>query len=274
MNNDAFILNERAASLGFDKQSKIFDEYYSKNAIVSYKRQRVRDHVLSLLEPQSHILELNAGTGDDAIFFAFRGHFIHATDISSGMLQVMEQKIKTLKITSQITFEKCSFTSLENLQKRGPYDLIFSNFAGINCTREIERILNHIPDLLIPGGKLTLVFLPSFCLWEFLMLFKGKFKTAFRRFHGRKGAKAQVEGINFRCWYYHPKRIIKKLNGSFDLIGYEGLCTLVPPSYIENFGDKYPEFFNYLKVKENKLKSKSPWKWMGDYVILSFRKRL
>jgi hypothetical protein len=34
------------------------------------------------------------------------------------------------------------------------------------------------------------------------------------------------------------------------------LCTLVPPSYIENFAEKYPKTFNALKNKEDKVENK------------------
>jgi hypothetical protein len=57
------------------------------------------------------------------------------------------------------------------------------------------------------------------------------------------------------------------------LLSIEGLCTIVPPSYIENFGDKYPKAFEFLKNKEDKLKSKWPWKFIGDYYIISMQKK-
>ena len=37
---------EELAEAAFTSQSGIFDELYSSNTIVSYKRKRVRDHVL------------------------------------------------------------------------------------------------------------------------------------------------------------------------------------------------------------------------------------
>ena len=75
--------------------------------------------------------------------------------------------------------------NLDNLKNRGPYDHIFSNFAGLNCTDELNKVLDSFNCLLKPGGFVTLVILPKFCLWEFLLLFKGKFKLL-SRFAGRK----------------------------------------------------------------------------------------
>lgn len=225
------------------------------------------------LQPQSAILELNAGTGDDAIYFARHGHTVHATDISSGMQTMLVNKIKEQHLESSISNELCSFTELETLQQQGPYDHIFSNFAGLNCTGRLEKVLDSFQHLLKPGGFVTLVILPKFCLWEFLLLFKGKFKTAFRRFAGRKGARAHIEGQYFRCWYYNPSFVRNRLKISFEVKSLEGLCTIVPPSYIGNFASKHPKLYNWLVKKENKWKAKWPWKVTGDYYILSLQKK-
>jgi ubiquinone/menaquinone biosynthesis C-methylase UbiE len=264
---------EQQAATAFNKQSAIFDQIYSENAIIQYKRKRVRSHVEQYLGANSKILELNAGTGEDAVYFAQLGHHVHATDISSGMQQELRKKIKKNHLEEKISWELRSFTDLGNLDHKGPYDLIFSNFAGLNCTNEFNRVLSSFASLLKPGGVITLVILPKFCLWETLLIFKGQFKTAFRRFFSSKGRKAHIEGEYFRCWYYNPSFIKKNLQKDFEMLSIEGLCTLVPPSYIENFAEKHSTAFHFLKSKEAKWKSKWPWRSIGDYYIISLRKK-
>jgi ubiquinone/menaquinone biosynthesis C-methylase UbiE len=266
-------INEQFAEEAFSKQSVIFDEIYSDNTIVNYKRHRVRTHVLQYLKPSATILELNSGTGEDALFFAGQGHHVHATDISVGMQEQLKQKVEKNRIYGVITNELCSFTQLHQLKNKGPYDHIFSNFAGLNCTGELDKVLASFSDLLNPGGVITLVVLPKFCLWETLLLFKGKFRTAFRRLFSANGRKAHLEGTYFTCWYYNPSYITNHLKGSFDLLSIEGLCTIVPPSYIEGFAEKHPTMYRILKTTENKLKYSWPWKYIGDYYIISLKKR-
>lgn len=266
--------NAKKVQEAFDLQSAVFDSLYSSNTIIAYKRKRVRDHVMQFLKPPGSILELNAGTGEDSIYFAKQNFQVHATDISSRMLSVINDKTEKLDLCGSITTEQCSFTSLRRLGNKGPYDLIFSNFAGINCTDEIDQLLGQLSGLAKPGGFVTLVFLPPFCLWEFLMLFKGKFKIAFRRFCGKKGADARIEGVSFRCWYYHPSSIIRKLKPDFDLLSYEGLCICVPPSGVEDFAEKHPRLYDWFKQKEEFLRGRYPWKFTGDYVIISFKKKV
>jgi len=274
MDTDALTnINEQKAANAFSKQSEIFDEIYSTNEIIRYKRERVRDHVKKYLKPERFILELNSGTGEDAVWFAKIGHSVHATDISPGMMNKLKEKVKINGLHSQISTELISFTELDRLFNKGPYDLIFSNFAGLNCTNELNKVLSSFSSLLKPKGVVTLVILPKFCLGEFLLLFRGKFKTAFRRFFNRNGKKAHIEGEYFKCWYYNPSYIRRHLKRDFELLSIEGLCTLVPPSYIENFAEKRPRLYEWLKKKENKWKEKWPWKYIGDYYIISLRKK-
>lgn len=273
MNGSIHSINEQAAEKAFTKQSAVFDDIYSSNIIIQYKRQRVRDHLQQFLKPQSKILELNAGTGEDAIWFAKHDHTVHATDISKGMQGKLMEKVRQNNLEKGISNELCSFTELNDLKNRGPYDVIFSNFAGLNCTGELDKVLQSFSSLLKPGGIVTLVILPEFCLWESLLFLKGDFKTAFRRFFSSKGVKAHIEGEYFTCRYYNPSYVIENMKHSYEILNLEGLCTLVPPSYLENFPAKRPSLFNWLKEKENKWKRKWPWRGIGDYYIISFRKK-
>jgi hypothetical protein len=134
-------------------------------------------------------------------------------------------------------------------------------------------VLRSFSGLLKPGGLVTLVVLPAFCLGETLLLFKGRFKTAFRRFFSRNGVTAHIEGEYFKCWYYDPSYISRHLKDEFDLLTVEGLCTLVPPSYLEGFAEKHPNAYTFLKAKEEKWKKKWPWRNIGDYYIISLQKK-
>jgi ubiquinone/menaquinone biosynthesis C-methylase UbiE len=272
MNEPAKDINEQQVALAFTGQSAIFDQLYASNAIISYKRERVRQFLLNYLTPGSRILELNAGTGDDAIFLAQKGFFVHATDISTGMQEKLGEKVLLHGMNAFVSQELCSFTSLENLMDKGPYDCIFSNFAGLNCTGDLEKVLTSLDHLLKPGGTVVLVVLPRFCLWETLFMFKGKFKTAFRRFFSSRGRKAKIEHAFFTCWYYSPGFIIRTLKRQFECKELEGLCSLVPPSYVENFPAKFPKLYHWLCKMENRWKGRWPWKYIGDYYIISLQK--
>lgn len=279
-------LNETETARAFSRQAEIFDAYDAGNTINQYKRQRVRKHVLRHLAAgdagstvyaggaEPTILELNAGTGIDAAYFASKGFRVHATDIAEGMQEKLRENMRRQGLSDRVTTELCSFTALDTLQQRGPYDLIFSNFAGLNCTGELDKVLRSFAPLVKPGGQVTMAILPGFCLWESLLFLRGRWRTAFRRLiSGSKGTKSRVEGQYFRCWYYSPSYVVRALKDSFDLLSVEGLCTMVPPSYIEHFAEKHPRAWRLLRKGEERWKQRWPWKNIGDYYIISFRKR-
>lgn len=266
-------ISEELAADAFSRQATIFDTLYGADTIISYKRDRVRSHFLTYLKPNGRILELNSGTGEDAIYFALQGHKVHATDISAGMQQVLKQKVSYAGLGDKVTNEQCSFTKLINLQHKGPYDAIFSNFGGLNCTGELDKVLSSLTPLLKPGGTVTLVIIPGFCLWETLLIFKGKFRTATRRFFSGKGRRAHIEGQYFKCYYYSSRYVIECMADDFTHVSTEGLCTIIPPSYIEGFAEKHPGKFRWLKKWEDRLKATWPWKHIGDYFIITLQKR-
>ena len=125
-------IQELKAAEAFSRQAGIFDQLFGNNPVIMYKRRRVREHILALAQPGASMLELNCGTGEDALYFAERGFYVHATDISEGMLEALQRKISATGSGAHISWENCSFTQLDRLRNRGPFDHIYSNFGGLN----------------------------------------------------------------------------------------------------------------------------------------------
>src|SRR5690606_38309793 len=106
--------------------------------------------------PQSIILELNCGTGLDAIYFAEHGHFVLATDISQGMLQQLDKKISEQNLHGKIITQHSSFHDIDKIQNK-KFDHIISNFGGLNCTDNLQDVLLKLSPLLNDNGKITLM---------------------------------------------------------------------------------------------------------------------
>lgn len=262
---------EQAAEAAFSRQSVIFDQVYETNLLTSWMRDRVREEVMSLIEPGSEMLELNCGTGLDAMYFAGQGISVHATDQSKGMLKEFARKLEGSGLEHNIQLEECSFSGLSKLESGKEYDYIFSNFGGLNCSDRLGEVLQQIDRLLRPGGRFTLVLMPKFCPWEVMMLFRGYFRTAMRRF-SRSGAPAKIEGLPFHCYYYNPSFVIRHLGNSFQLRGLKSLGLTVPPPYIEGFIERYPSVFKKLESAEGALHDRWPFNRWGDYYMISMEK--
>jgi len=115
---------EQNVSTAFSKQSSSFDEVDAGNEILQWMRTRVRENVLKFWHKGEHILELNAGTGIDAIYFAQKGYYVHATDNAPGMLGILEKKVCEHRLQDKITTQNCSFLELKNIKEQ-KFDHIF-----------------------------------------------------------------------------------------------------------------------------------------------------
>jgi ubiquinone/menaquinone biosynthesis C-methylase UbiE len=77
----------------FSRTAEKYDSFAVDHPHLTRMRNKVYDHIGRLLSPGARILELNAGTGTDAVKLAQRGYRVHATDIAPGMLQRLRDKV-------------------------------------------------------------------------------------------------------------------------------------------------------------------------------------
>jgi len=266
----ADILQQQKVNAAFSKQSAVFDDLENGNLIIQWMRSRIRQHVLSLWKPGEHILELNAGTGLDAIFFAQQGLYVHATDNAEGMISQLQNKVTELKLKDKITIERCSFLELDKLQQSG-FDHIFSNFGGLNCTDKLADVITSFDNLLKPGATATLVIMPPVCPWELSLALKGNFKVAFRRLK-KDGAPSNVEGISFNSYYYSPSKVERMFGRKYRTLAIEGLCSVVPPPYLEKFPERYSGVFKGLTLLESSIADAWPFRAWADHFIITMQK--
>lgn len=258
--------NETLVSDAFSRQSPVFDTIDKASSSINWMRDRIRNEVMHYIQSGSRILELNCGTGIDSIFFAQKGFDVVATDNADGMLQQLDSKVRALQLESKVQTQKCSFNEIGNL-KDGTFDYVFSNFGGLNCTDKLYEVIEGIDKVLNPGGYFTLVIMPTVCPWEIATIFRGYFKTAFRRFR-KGGTQAHLEGVHFQCYYYSPQYVIKHAGSNYVTEGVKGLCITVPPPFIENIMEQHPKMFRLLEKAENRLWKIKPFnRWCDHYMI-------
>ena len=251
----------------FSRQSEIFDEYEENNQILKWMRKVTRTHISRYLRNNYRILELNSGTGLDAVYFAEKGNRIHCIDISDGMLKKLDEKIKARNLVSLISYQVLSFTELDKLGNNS-FDYIFSNFGGLNCVKDLNEVFRYFGNILKPGGKVTLVIIPPICPWELALIFKGNFRTAFRRLHNN-GITANVEGIQFTTYYHSVSKTIDALGPDFRVIDIQGLASVSPPPYMINFPKRFPNLYKILTRLDEKLSPYFPFNRCADHFILT-----
>jgi len=251
----------------FSRTAEKYDAFGQDHPHLMRMRGKVYDHISRLLPPGARILELNAGTGTDAVALAQRGFSVHATDIAAGMLERLHEKVDRLGLGEQITVQECSFTDLASA-RGGPYDAIFSNLGGLNCIPDCSPVIRSLPGVLRPGGLVTWVLMPPVCLWELATFFIGQGRLAFRRL-SRAGTRAHLEGLYFDVHYFTPRQVIAWFGADYDLLALEGLSVITPTAESKNLAKRFPGLYAALAWLDDRLAPYPPWRGWGDFYILS-----
>jgi ubiquinone/menaquinone biosynthesis C-methylase UbiE len=254
----------------FSKQSIHYDENDESNLILRDLRKQVYDHVDAFVHPRSEILELNAGTGIDALRLVHAGHRVHAIDVAEGMIAKLKSKIQKNSVHDSLTCELLSYTDLHKIKDR-KFDYVFSNFGGLNCIDDLKRVTSSLPALLNDGAFVTLVIMPPYCLWELSGILRGS-PSAFRRLK-KDGTKAHLEGEYFQTYYHSLKNIVASFGADFSLVRTEGLAALSPPPHRPDIPAKHPKLYSMLRRFDNVFRNAFPFNRCADHIIVTFRYR-
>lgn len=261
---------ERVAD-AFSRKAQFYDRFGEGHEQLTRMRTKVYEHVFSFAPPaaHAHMLEINAGTGADATFFAQQGMRVHATDISPGMLAEIEAKIERFDLHDRLTSQRCSFTELDKIDC-GSFDYVFSNFGGLNCIADLGDVTRHLPALLKPGGMVTWVIMPPVCPWELARVLRGDFITARRRL-ARNGIRANVAGVTFTTYYFTPREVRDAFGSDFHQRRLEGLAIVTPTADNKRFARRFPRLYRWLCALDDRLATVPPFNGWGDFFILTMQ---
>lgn len=254
----------------FSRTAEKYDAFAADHPHLARLRNKVYAHVEKFIPRGARILELNAGTGIDAVALAKRGYAVHATDISAGMLARLRDKVERENLNSQVTFQQLSFTELDKIEG-APFDAVFSDLGGLNCIPNLSPVIRQLPRVLKAGGAATWVLMPRVCLWEMGELFRGNFKLAFRRFSPR-GVRAHLEGLAFNVFYFSPRQAIAWFGEDYKNIALEGLSVFTPTAESKNFAKRLPKLYRALAWCDDRLSQRAPFRGWGDFFILTMRR--
>jgi ubiquinone/menaquinone biosynthesis C-methylase UbiE len=247
----------------FSRQAPVFDAIDAANPLILWVRERVRRASMRLIAPGSSMLELNAGTGIDSVFFAGLGVRVLATDQAPGMVRELRTKQRP---DLQLEVMELSYHALPQLAGR-TFDHVFSNFGGLNCTDRLAGVLNDAHALLRPGGRMHLVIMPRTCPWELGWVLQGRFREAFRRYRAQ-GATAQVEGTVFQCHYHDAADVLGMLPAGYVVEHLQALSLFVPPPHAHALYARWPRLMRILEGMEDALCMRRPFRGWGDHYLL------
>ena len=254
----------------FDSAAVNYDQSFTQTTIGRLQRQAVYNILSQHLVTSKTIFEINCGTGEDAIWLASQNFEVLATDISEKMIAIGKAKNKY----QNLTFSTLDVTRLSSFNNTPEYDLLFSNFGGLNCLspEELSLFFKTAPNFLKEKGKMVLVLMPKNTIWEQLyFIFKFNLNKAFRR--KEKFVLANVDGENVPTYYYNPKDIVNLAKTKFNLVECNPIGFFIPPSYLEPFFKNKKGFLKLLRKLEMWIQNFSFLSKYADHYIIILQKK-
>ena len=260
----------------FDALAPAYDTSFTESCTGQAQRAISRKWLQPLLGSQTglQLLEINCGTGADALWLANMGHHVTATDASP--LMIDEAKRKDALQTGNPSFQTCAFEALHTTFHNQQFDCIFSNFAGLNCVSpdDMPALAKQFYSLLRPGGYLAVVLFGKYCVWESLYyLLKANPKQAGRRFTNKKVMVPLTASVTQPVYYYSIKKFVRLL-APLQLVQTKPVGLFIPPSYLEGMMQQHPRFFSSLVQLENSFGNASFLSALADHSFILFKKEV
>lgn len=252
-------------SAPFSAIAEAYDDSFTATAVGRLQR-RIVWHFLEKMEagPSLRVLEINCGTGEDAVWLARRGCRVLATDAAPEMVEAARQKAVSAGV--EIETRVCAFADLAALPEQD-FDLVFSNFGGLNCVppEELSALWVVLTEKIRPGGRIVAVVMGRFCWWETLyFLLKGRWREAFRRRSKGPVAARLDDQTTVDTWYFSPADFPE--SAAVQAVGF-----WLPPSYLNPFFEKRPRLLRGLFWLERQCRGRF-WALGADHFLVSFRK--
>jgi ubiquinone/menaquinone biosynthesis C-methylase UbiE len=254
----------------WDNAAVQYDRNFSGTLIGQTRRLSVWSDLERVFHPGQRVLELNCGTGIDAIHLAARGIQVVACDISPRMIQIARQDAITSGFGESLDFRVLPTEELEILAPEAPFDGAFSNFSGLNCVEDLPAVSRKLARLLTPGAPLLACVIGHFVPWEIAwFLAHGKPSRAMARVFDN-GAPSEAGDLTIQ----RPsvREMTRLFAPEFELRSWRGVGIAVPPSYMEHWARRFPTVIRLLARCDNLFDRWPLYRNLGDCILLEFTK--
>jgi SAM-dependent methyltransferase len=258
-----------AATFPFDALAADYDAAFTESQIGTRMRRAVHGRLLARFRPGHRLLELNCGTGEDAVFLARQGLEVVATDLSPAMVQATRAKVRQAGLEGRVAVRALAIEALATIPERGAFDGALSNFGGLNCVEDLGAVASGLARVLRPGAFAMLCVMGPLVPWEWLWyLGRGEPGRAFRRL--RPGGVAW-RGLTIR--YPSIGTVRRRFAPDFRLLRVSAVGSFLPPSYAEAWAARHPALLERLDRWERRTATWFPFPWLADHYLLELERR-
>ncbi len=234
-------------------------------------REIVHKVYLNNFNEGNELLELNAGTGIDALFLAGHGIRVFATDISDKMIEIIKEKVKKQKAERLVEIKTCSFGEISSIPKNS-YDGVISNFGGLNCIDNFDKLSEDLASKIKQGGKFIAVVMNKICPWEILYYaLRYDFKNVFRRAKA-EGIEAVLGNELVKTYYFTPAQFAGFFENQFKVKRVYTLGLFTPPPFLIGIYRRLTLIVKIFMKIDELLKGIFPFNRIGDHFIIIMEK--
>jgi SAM-dependent methyltransferase len=257
-----------ASASPFDALARDYDRSFTESAIGQRLRAAAWRRMDAAFRPGDRVLELNCGTGVDAVHLARRGVHVLATDQSAEMVGLSRAKVGAFALGGLVDVARLEIENLAQLRDRGPFDGAVSNFGGFNCVDDLAPAALGLAGLLRPGASVVLCVMGPVVPWEWgWFLAHGQPGKALRRL---RRAGARWRGLSIQ--YPSPAKLRGAFAPWFRQTRMGALGALVPPSYAESWAGRHPRLLAALDRCERRLETCWPLPWLADHYLVELER--
>lgn len=266
--------NEAVVSNAFDQIAEAYDEIFTRSVIGRAQRATVWEVLAKTFHPGERVLEINCGTGEDALFLGRRGISVEACDASPAMIRVARKRLAEEGRDLSVAFQTCRTEDVADLDSiSGPFDGVLSNFSGLNCVQDLRRAAKSLASIVKQGARLVFCLSNRICVSEILWFgARLNFRKAFRRIPGK--STARIGSTELRVHYPTISQVQLAFSPWFrlNLVQAVGLC--VPPSYLESRVTRHRRMIQKCSSADRILAPLPLLRALGDHVLLRFERPL
>ncbi len=270
MTNSAQISGQPSAA--FDALAETYDDLFTNSWIGRAQRESVWREMDRQFKPGHRILEVNCGTGVDALHLAKRGIRIVACDASAEMISVAQRRLEREGLGASVDFQVLPTERIRELESVSLFDGALSNFAGLNCVEDLAEVGAGMSALLKPGAKFVACVFGRWCLWEILWyLTHGKPSKALRRL-SPQAAVELTEDERLRVHYPSVRKLKRAFKPHFHLEQWKGIGVAVPPSYLEFFARNHRRALRAAHLLDHGISRIAIVRGLADHLLLTFER--
>ncbi len=265
-------LNVVSHSAGFDAAAAVYDREYEQLYGIQRLREIMWRTYLSYFSPLDHLLEINCGTGTDALFLAEKGLNVLATDDSPKMVALAAEAFLAAHRNDRAEARHLSYHDLHLLGDR-MFDGAYSDMGGLNCTQDLASVAAGLSTHVKPGGHFIATVMPRFCLWETAaFLLRGHPAKAFRRRVGG-GIQANIHGAQVKTYYHSPRRFVQAFARDFEFVSLTGLNVFTPPPNSPRAYAAFPRLMKMLEQLDSRIASMPVLSSIGDHYCVVLKRK-